>query len=76
MPNPSREDLKRRDQRAAEWRRFRRDHLFSQRQLAEELRCCRRTVVAVERKEVVCPRYSLLLRFNDLKAKCAKEAAA
>jgi hypothetical protein len=40
------------------------------------LRCCRRTVVAVERKEVMCPHFDLLQRFRDLKRRCEREAAA
>jgi hypothetical protein len=63
------EELKRRDQRAREWKLFRRDHLFSQRNLCEALRCSRRTVVAIESRETLCPHPDLLRRFRDLKRK-------
>jgi DNA-binding XRE family transcriptional regulator len=47
MAKPS-EDEKRRAVRAEEWRQFRRDFLYSQSNLADALRCSRRTVVSVE----------------------------
>lgn len=65
---PSREDQKRRHARALEWKGFRRDYLYSQRALADALKCSRRTVVSVESgHEVLSPHADLLRRFNFLK---------
>jgi DNA-binding XRE family transcriptional regulator len=62
--------------RAREWRQFRVEHLFSQAQLADALKCSRRTVLAVERGELVKgPRYDLLRKFRDLKAREERKAA-
>ena len=66
----SRESQKQRSERAAEWKQFRRDFLFSQGNLADALGCSRRTVVAVEGgKEVTSPHYDLLRKFRDLRLK-------
>jgi DNA-binding XRE family transcriptional regulator len=77
MAKPS-EDEKRRAVRAEEWRQFRRDFLYSQSNLADALRCSRRTVVSVECGETLNPHPSLLKRLLNLKRKeerAASEAA-
>jgi hypothetical protein len=60
------DDEKERRARAQEWRAFRQRFLYSQLQLSESLRCCRRTVVAVEAGAAI-PRLSLQRRFKHLK---------
>ena len=45
---PTEEDLKDRDSRREEWRKFRKDHLFTQVKLAEVLGLSRRTVQLIE----------------------------
>jgi DNA-binding XRE family transcriptional regulator len=68
--NLSRQDRKEREARAAEWRGFRRNFLYSQENLAAVLRCSRRTVVSIESgKEVIRPNWKLLRRFASLKLK-------
>jgi DNA-binding XRE family transcriptional regulator len=75
--NPTRTDKQERQQRAAEWKQFRRDFLYSQDNLADALQCSRRTITGIEGgKEVIRPRASLLRRFNALKAKCEKQLRA
>jgi DNA-binding XRE family transcriptional regulator len=75
--NPSRQDRKEREERAAEWRGFRRDYLYSQQDLASAIRCSRRTVVSVESgREVIRPSYTLLRRFSALKLKCERQLHA
>ncbi len=55
-------------QRAAEWKRFRRDYLFTQKTLADALHCSIRTVASVEcGYEVITPSLDLLRRFRDLR---------
>jgi DNA-binding XRE family transcriptional regulator len=72
---PSPEDQKRRTVRAAEWKKFRRDYLFSQRNLADALRCSRRTIVSIEGGVTMNPHPELLRRFRDLK-RAEKERVA
>jgi hypothetical protein len=64
---PSAEDLKQARARAIEWRTFRRDYLYTQRYLASELACGKRTVAAIEGEEIMHPSFALLRRFRDLK---------
>lgn len=67
-PTVSAEDRKKARQRAAEWKTFRRNFLFSQKALSDHLGCGRRTVVAIESgTEVFNPRADPLRRFRDLK---------
>jgi DNA-binding XRE family transcriptional regulator len=74
---PTRREKQERSARAAEWKQFRRDFLFSQSNLAEALKCSRRTVTSVESgREVVQPSYALLRRFNELKLKCEEQLRA
>ncbi len=55
-------------QRAAEWKRFRANFLFTQRALADALPCSVRTVASVESGcEVVKPSLDLLRRFRNLR---------
>jgi DNA-binding XRE family transcriptional regulator len=55
-------------QRAAEWKRFRRDYLFTQKALADALHCSIRTVASVESgREVAEPSLDLLRRFRNLR---------
>ena len=74
---PCREDQKRAQARAREWKEFRRAYLYSQRNLADALGCSRRTIVAVEGgREVTCPHADLLRRFRDLKRQQEKQEEA
>jgi hypothetical protein len=61
--------------RAQMWKAFRRDYLFSQRDLAAALKCSLRTVQAIEGEEVV-PQARIQRRFRDLKSKQEKLASA
>jgi predicted transcriptional regulator len=63
----SSEDVRQARIRAAEWKSFRRNFLFSQKHLAYALRCSRRTVCAVEGAEVMHPSFDLLRRFRELR---------
>jgi DNA-binding XRE family transcriptional regulator len=55
-------------QRAAEWKRFRRNYLFTQKTLADALHCSIRTVASVESgREVAEPSLDLLHKFRDLR---------
>ena len=75
--NPSSEGLKRAAARAREWRLFRQTYLYSQGNLAQALRCGRRTICAIESaREVYNPHPSLLRKFKDLKLKQEKEERA
>src|SRR4051812_32890423 len=68
--NPSATELKRAKARAAEWRQFRRNFLYSQLALAEALQISRRSVVAVETgREVITPHPDTLRAFRELKRK-------
>jgi len=61
--------------RAEEFRKFRRDYLFSQGHLAQALKCSRRTIVNVEgafRK----PHHDLLRRFRILVNKHTRRSAS
>jgi hypothetical protein len=57
---------------AAEWRRFRRDFLFSQTELAAFLKCSLRTVVSVEGGSGL-PQARFQRRFRDLKRRCERQ---
>jgi DNA-binding XRE family transcriptional regulator len=72
---PTEEDLKDRDSRREEWRKFRKDHLFTQVKLAEVLGLSRRTVQLIEAGKV-CPFPDTLRKFLALKAKYSNEEAA
>jgi DNA-binding XRE family transcriptional regulator len=75
--NPSRQDRKEREARAAEVRKFRRDFLYSQVDLAAALKCSRRTVVSIESgKEVIRPNWKLLRRFASIKLKLEAQLRA
>jgi len=58
---------KERRERAQEWKQFRKSYLYSQSNLADAVRCSRRTIVAIESEEVTAPHPTLLRRFRDLK---------
>jgi hypothetical protein len=60
--------------RAQIWRAFRRNYLFSQRDLAAALKCSLRTVQAIEGEEVV-PQARIQRRFRDLKSEQEKLAS-
>jgi len=77
MPRPklTEEDLKDRDARQQEWRKFRKDHLFTQVKLAEVLGLSRRTVQLIEAGKVI-PFPDTLRKFLALKAKYSNEEAA
>lgn len=70
---PTPEDERERDQRALEWKSFRRDYYFTQQGLADQLQCSRRTVINIENGEVVFPRPDLLLRFHYLRQRFVYE---
>jgi len=74
--SPTDEDMRRARERAEEWRSFRKQFLYSQGNLAQALRCSRRTVSAVESgREVFNPGVGLLRRFCDLKLRYERAAA-
>jgi DNA-binding XRE family transcriptional regulator len=56
-------------QRAVEFRRFRRDFLYTQAALAESIRCAKRTIADIELGKTINPNAGLLKRFRDLKQK-------
>lgn len=60
--------------RAQMWRVFRRNYLFSQRDLAAALKCSLRTVQAIEGEEVI-PQARIQRRFRDLKREQESAAA-
>ncbi len=70
------DDLKRARVRASEFKRFRRDYLYSQRYLADALQCSRRTIVAIESMEVINPHVDLLRKFRDLKQRLEQDRRA
>jgi DNA-binding XRE family transcriptional regulator len=70
-----REGPQQRTARAREWKQFRRNFLFSQRDLAHALKCSLRTVQAVEGEETV-PQARIKRRFRDLKTEQEKLASA
>lgn len=72
---PTEEDLKDRGVRSQEWRKFRKDHLFTQIKLAEVLGLSRRTVQLIETGKVD-PFPNTLRKFLALKAKYSNEEAA
>jgi transcriptional regulator with XRE-family HTH domain len=61
------ESLKVRQKRGEEWRKFRKDHLYTQRRFAEALSCSPRTVQYTE-NGTTTPILGLLRRFEALKA--------
>jgi DNA-binding XRE family transcriptional regulator len=67
-PKPTEEDMKERDARREEWRKFRKDHLFTQVKLAEVLDLSRRTVQLIEAGKV-SPFPDTLRKFQALKAR-------
>jgi len=69
MPKPTAQDRELAKLRAAEWRAFRREFLYSQDYLAAELKCCRRTIASIEAGTVFFPSVDLLRKFRDLKFK-------
>jgi len=69
----SSDDITRREARAVEWRRFRRDYLFTQAALADVLKITRRSVVNVENCSVTNPHPDLLREFRNLKLKHERE---
>jgi DNA-binding XRE family transcriptional regulator len=71
----AREGPQQRTARAREWTQFRRNFLFSQRDLAHALKCSLRTVQAVEGEEVT-PQARTQRRFRDLKSEQEKLASA
>jgi DNA-binding XRE family transcriptional regulator len=74
-PKPTEDDLMAREARIVEWRKFRKDHLFTQVKLAEVLGLCRRTVQLIEKGKVT-PLPSTQRLFNALKVKHQHEEAA
>jgi DNA-binding XRE family transcriptional regulator len=62
-----------RDQRADEWRVFRRDYYFTQRELTNQLECSRRTVINIEHGALTYPSVALLRRFHYLQRKFVYE---
>jgi DNA-binding XRE family transcriptional regulator len=60
-------------QRALAWRRFRRDYLYAQRDLAQALKCSLRTIVSIENEERV-PSVPILQAFRDLARREKREA--
>lgn len=71
-PKPSEEDLQRRESRKAEWSQFRKEHLFTQVELAQFLGISRRTVQLIEAGKV-SPFPGTLRKFSELKAKHESE---
>jgi DNA-binding XRE family transcriptional regulator len=74
VPNIFRENQKQRALRAAEWRKFRRDYLFSQQELGEALGISRRSVQKVEAGEST-PLPRTQRAFRDLKKAEAERLA-
>jgi len=66
---PTKQEIKERDARAAGWKTFRREFLFSQLQLADVLGISRRTIVSIEGAKTTRPHASVLLKFKHLKFK-------
>ena len=67
-PKPTEEDLKDREDRRQEWKKFRKDRLFTQTKLAEVLGLSRRTVQLIEAGKV-SPFPDTLRKFWALKAR-------
>jgi DNA-binding XRE family transcriptional regulator len=66
--NPTRREIRERQERAREWKLFRQVFLYSQNDLARLLDCCRRTVCAVESGvETIRPYPALLRKFRAVK---------
>jgi DNA-binding XRE family transcriptional regulator len=75
--SPTRADKQERERRAQEWKTFRLHFLYSQSNLAEAIKCSRRTVVSVESgSEVIRPNVELLRRFRELKLDCKRQLRA
>jgi DNA-binding XRE family transcriptional regulator len=64
-----------RRRRAREWKKFRRDYLFSQAALAETLGITRRTVCSIEQGAVV-PTFRVQKLFRDLVREQKRQAVA
>jgi DNA-binding XRE family transcriptional regulator len=64
----SKEDAEQRQQRAEEWKMFRRNNLFTQKRLAEVVGISRRTIQLVE-YGAITPQPQTLRRFIKLKRK-------
>jgi DNA-binding XRE family transcriptional regulator len=69
---PTEEDLKEREDRRLEWKKFRKDRLFTQSKLAEVLGLSRRTVQLIEAGKV-SPFPETLRKFQALKARHSSE---
>jgi len=67
--HPTEEQKRRSQTLAREFRKFRITHLYTQAALADQLKCSRRTIASIENVELISPRYSLLVRFRNLKRK-------
>jgi DNA-binding XRE family transcriptional regulator len=66
-PIPTREQRKQAAERAAEFRQFRADFLFSQEMLAGRIGCSKRCVSDIELGVTINPRPLFLRRFRELK---------
>jgi DNA-binding XRE family transcriptional regulator len=76
MPVVMTEAQRRRSQeRAREWKSFRQRFLYSQSALADQLKISRRTVLSIERCELISPRYGTLRKFRTLQEREARKAA-
>jgi DNA-binding XRE family transcriptional regulator len=71
-PKPTEEDLKDREVRRQEWRKFRKEHLFTQIKLAEVLDLSRRTVQLIEAGKV-SPFPDTLRKFQALRTRHSNE---
>lgn len=66
-PHPTEQELAAREQRALEWRAFRKNFLFTQVRLAEVLEISRRTVQKIENCRLT-PLANIQRRFFELRA--------
>jgi len=71
-PKPTREDRREQKKRKDEWREFRKEHLYTQKKLAEAIGVSRRTVQEIEAGRVIPYPHTLRL-FEALKAKYSQE---
>jgi DNA-binding XRE family transcriptional regulator len=69
MATISAADWKEMQQRAKEWKQFRADYLFTQRELAQTLGIARRTIQSIESEVTVCPSFIVQRKFLALKRK-------
>ncbi len=74
-PKPDGDDLRTRKRRKVEWREFRRDHLFTQKKLADVLGISRRTVQKIEAAQTT-PLADTLSRFKILQTRHEGSEAA